>query len=116
MKHQSRKGRKFGRVKKVRKALLKSLMVALVMHNKIKTTQAKGKELIKVISPLITKAKKNDLATVRSLARVLPPVALGKMLKEIGPKYQTRPGGYLRLTKINRRLQDGAEMCYVELV
>lgn len=116
MKHQNKKGRRFGRVKKVRQALFKSLMVALVMHGKIKTTEAKGKELVKEIAPLITKAKKGGLANTRLLARILPPAALGKIVKEIGPKYRDRAGGYTRVIKINRRLRDGAKMCYVELV
>lgn len=116
MRHQSQKGRKFGRVKKVRQALLKSLVVALVAHGKIRTTEAKGKELVRVISPLITKAKKGGLANVRLLAKILPPAALSKMVKEIGPRYQARSGGYVRVIKINRRVRDGAKMCYVELV
>ncbi|MBI4118635.1 MAG: 50S ribosomal protein L17, partial [Parcubacteria group bacterium] len=58
MKHQSKKGRKFGRVKKIRRALLKSLSVALIDQGRIKTTEAKAKELARVIAPLITKAKK----------------------------------------------------------
>ncbi len=116
MKHQNKKGRRFGRVKKVRQALFKSLIVALITHGKIKTTEAKGKELVKKISPLITKAKKGGLANTRLLAKILPPMALGKIIKEIGPKYQDRSGGYTRVIKINRRLRDGAKMCYVELV
>ncbi len=86
------------------------------MHGKIKTTEAKGKELVKEIAPLITKAKKGGLSNTRLLARILPPTALGKIVKEIGPKYQDRSGGYTRVIKINRRLRDGAKMCYVELV
>lgn len=116
MKHQHKKGRKFGRVKKVRKSLLKSLMVALIAKGKIKTTEAKGKELARVIAPLITKAKKGGLANIRAIASVLPPVAANKIIKEIGPKYQSRNGGYTRIVKLERRLQDGAPMCHIEFV
>jgi large subunit ribosomal protein L17 len=116
MKHLSKKGRKFGRVKKVRRALLKSLIVNLIKHGRILTTQAKAKELSKKIEPLITCAKRKNLAATRNLAKILPPVSLKKIMNEIAPKYQARPGGYTRIIKAKRRQHDAAEMCYIELV
>lgn len=116
MRHLIKKGRKFGRVKKVRKALLKGLMVALINHGKIRTTEAKAKELARVIAPLITKAKKGGLANIRALAKILPPKEVSKIVKEIGPKYQSRTGGYTRIIKLGGFRKDGARMCYIELV
>ena len=116
MKHQSHKGRKFGRVKKIRRALLKSLSVALIDRGRIKTTEAKAKELAQVIAPLVTKAKKGGLAAIRQLARVLPPGSVNKLIKDIGPKYQSRNGGYTRIIKLGEVRKDGARMCYIEFV
>ena len=116
MRHLKKKGRKFGRVKKVRKALLKSLVLALVLRGRIKTTEAKAKELNKVIGPLITKAKKGGLANIRLLAKILPPIAAGKLIKDIGPRYQRRAGGYTRVIKTGEIRKDGARLCYIEFV
>jgi len=116
MKHVNKKGRKFGRVKKVRKALLKSLIVNLIRHGRIKTTQAKAKELSKNIEPFITCAKRKTLADIRKLAKILPPASLKKIINDIAPKYQTRPGGYTRIIKAECRQHDAAEMCYIEFV
>ena len=116
MKHQSRKGRKFGRVKKVRRALLKSLAVALIDRGRIKTTEAKAKELAQVMAPLVTKAKKGGLANIRELAKFLPADSVVKIVKDIGPRYQSRNGGYTRVIKLGEIRKDGARMCYVEFV
>ena len=116
MKHQSRKGRKFGRVKKVRRALLKSLAVALIDRGRIKTTEAKAKELTQVIAPLVAKAKKGGLANIRELAKFLPAGSVGKIVKDIGPRYQSRNGGYTRVIKLGEIRKDGARMCYIEFV
>ena len=116
MKHQSKKGRKFGRVKKVRKALLKSLAVALISKGRIKTTESKAKEISKEIAPLVTKAKKGGLVNIRALAKILPPASVTKMIKEIGPKYSSRAGGYTRVIRSGEIRNDGAIMCFVEFV
>ena len=99
MRHVSKKGRKFGRVKKVRKALLKSLCLALILKGRIKTTEAKAKELGTVISPFVTKAKKGGLANIKLIAKFLPEQAVTKLIKEIGPKYQDRNGVYTIIIK-----------------
>lgn len=116
MKHVSKKGRKFGRVKKVRLALLKSLCLALILKGRIKTTEAKAKELNRIISPFVTKAKKGGLANIKLIAKFLPEQAIKKLVKEIGPKYQDRNGGYTRVIKLGEMRKDGARMCLIEFV
>lgn len=116
MRHVSKKGRKFGRVKKVRKALLKSLCLALILRGRIRTTEAKAKELGTVISPFITKARKGGLVNIKLIAKFLPEQAVSKLVKEIGPKYQDRNGGYTRIIKLGEMRKDGARMCLIEFV
>jgi len=108
--------RKFGRVRKVRTALSKSLATALIDHGRITTTVAKAKSLVSTVSKMITTAKKQTLASQRSLASQLGPKAVTKLMKEIGPKYQDRKGGYIRVIRLPRRNSDGAEMAIIELV
>lgn len=116
MRHRDKRGRKFGRIKKVRKALLKSLSSALILNGRIRTTKSKARELARKIAPLITKAKHGGLANIRALRRVLPPAAVKKLVGEIGPKYQSRPGGYTRVVNVGRRAGDGAPMAIIELI
>ncbi|MBI4118715.1 MAG: 50S ribosomal protein L17, partial [Parcubacteria group bacterium] len=93
-----------------------SLSVALIDQGRIKTTEAKAKELARVIAPLITKAKKGGLANIRALAKVLPEGSVSKIVKEIGSKYQSRNGGYTRIIRLGEIRKDGARMCYIEFV
>ncbi len=116
MRHISSKGRKFGRVKKVRRALLKSLCLALILKGRIKTTEAKAKELGEVIAPFVTKAKKGGLANIKLIAKFLPEKAVAKLVKEIGPKYASRAGGYTRIIKLGQIRNDGAKMAIIEFV
>ncbi len=116
MKHQNRKGRRFGRVKKVRIGLLKSLIVALVDNEKIATTEAKAKELARQIAPLITTAKEGTITARRHIAKTLPPKTTKKLVDEIAPRYSTRPGGYTRITKLPTRKKDAAQMAQIEFV
>jgi len=108
--------RKFGRKCGQRKALLKSLAANLFLHGKIKTTEAKAKELRSFAERLIQKVKKNDLVGVRYIAKFLPPVVVKKLAKEIGPKYIDRAGGYTRIIKLGRRKSDSAPVAIIELV
>lgn len=110
--------RKFGRVKKVRKALLFALTRSLLLHGKIKTTEAKAKELRPIVEKLVTMAKKDTLPTGRLLsARLLNQVRLSKkLIEEIAPRYNERKGGYVRIMKLPRRKSDGAEMAVIEFV
>lgn len=111
-----KKGKKFGRVKEQRKALMKSLASSLILYKKIKTTEIKAKELRKFIEPLITKAKIGDLHKRRTARRFLSDDLTKKLFNEIGPLYKDRPGGYTRIIKLPPRQSDGARMAQIELV
>jgi large subunit ribosomal protein L17 len=111
-----KKGRKFSRKRDQRKALLKSLALALILKEKIKTAEAKAKELRSFLEKYINRAKNSDLATKRFLARIFPPSAVKKLTGEIGPRYKERKGGYTRIIKLGQRKTDGARMAIIELV
>ena len=111
-----KKGKKFGRVKEQRKALFRSLVSSLVLHKKIKTTEAKAKELRQFIEPLITKAKAGDLHKRRQVRRYLSDSITKKLFNEIAPLYKERRGGYTRIIKLAPRESDGARMAIIELV
>ena len=118
MRHGKDKGRKFGRVKNQREALLQSLAVNLIMHNKIKTTTPKAKELRPHIERLITYAKKGTKAGegARALSAFLPKKASLKLVRDVAPKYFERKGGYTRIIKLPARARDAAQMAYIELI
>ncbi len=116
MKHQSRKGRRFGREKGVRKAFLKGLAVSLIEREKITTTEARAKELSRIIAPYITQARRGTLSARRQIAENLPPRAVKKLFTEIAPRYVGRPGGYTRITKIGNRKHDAAPIARIEFI
>ena len=110
-------GRKLGRTSDHREALLKNLVTSLILHDKIETTEAKAKELRRVAERMITLGKKGDLASVRRAARyVRTKEALGKLFKELGPRFQGRNGGYTRIIKYRTRKGDGAPTALIEWV
>ncbi len=111
-----RKGRKLGREKGQRNALLASLAVALVSHGKIKTTTAKAKELRPYVERLVTYAKKGGVAGSRLVGRTLPKMATQKLLRDIAPRYQERKGGYTRITHMEARKRDAAKISFIEFV
>lgn len=111
-----KRGRQFNRDKAQRKALLKNLAESLFVVGKIKTTEAKAKELSSFAEKLITKAKKGDLNNRREVAKVLSPQTTKKLVDEIAPKYKKRQGGYTRIFKLGSRENDGAKMAIIELV
>ena len=117
MRHGNNK-RKFGRVRKVRVALLNSLALNLIVRGKIKTTEPKAKELRPFIEKLITQAKKGDMATRRlviaKLSNRRPEVK--KLFEVIAPKYKDTKGGYTRVLKLGARKSDGAKMAVIEFV
>ena len=110
-------GRQLNRNSSHRKAMFRNMTVSLVEHELIKTTVAKAKELRGYAEPLITLAK-NDSVANRRLAfdRTRSKEAVGKLFTELGPRYQQRPGGYIRILKCGYRTGDKAPMAYVELV
>lgn len=106
-----------GREKAQRKALVRNLATSLVMYEGMRTTKAKAKALQTVIEPLITKAKRGTLADRRLVKKcIFTEAAVDKMMKEIGPRYKDRAGGYTRIIKLGVRPSDAAEMVRIELV
>jgi large subunit ribosomal protein L17 len=110
-------GRKLNRNSSSRKAMFRNMAASLVHHEMIKTTLPKAKELRRVAEPLITMAKKDSVANRRlAFSRVRDRAAVTKLFNELGPRYESRPGGYLRILKCGYRAGDNAPMAYVELV
>jgi len=95
---------------------MKSLATALILNSKIKTTEAKAKELKSFIEKKISCVKKGNLHQRRRMLDIFAPPVAKKLFEEIGPKYKERPGGYTRIIKLGRRPQDKAEMAIIELV
>jgi large subunit ribosomal protein L17 len=111
------KGRKFGRERDQRRALLKGLATSLVEHGKIETTLPKAKELVRYIEKLITKAKKGDLANRRRvIAGLSTQVAAFKLVDEIAPQLTGRVSGHVRVERTRIRKGDGAEMATISFV
>jgi len=110
-------GRQLNRNSSHRKAMFRNMAVSLVEHELIKTTLPKAKELRSYAEPLITLAKKDSVANRRlAFDRTRSKEAVGKLFGELGPRYQERPGGYIRILKCGYRTGDKAPMAYVELV
>lgn len=110
-------GRKFNRTSAHRQAMFKNMAASLFKHEIIKTTLPKAKELRRVAEPLITLAKNDTVANRRlAFARLRDKEAVGNLFTRLGPRYQNRPGGYLRILKCGFRSGDNAPMAYVELV
>lgn len=109
--------RKLNRTSSHRQAMLRNLTQALLKHEAIKTTLPKAKELRRVAEPLITLAKNPTLANKRlAFDRLRDRDLVVKLFAELGPRYQARPGGYLRILKMGFRVGDKAPMAFVELV
>ena len=111
------KGRKLGRQRDQRRALLKGLATSLVMEESIETTLPKAKELVRYIEKLITKAKKGDLANRRAvIAGLSTQVAATKLVDQIAPQLTGRSSGHVRVERTRLRVGDGAQMAIVEFV
>ena len=112
--------KKFGRETNERRALMRSLAIALVMQEHIETTEAKAKAIRSYVEKLVTKAKNNNLATRRLLNSKLGSggdLAAKKLIEEIAPRYKDTPGGYTRVVKTRNRIgSDGAAMAVIEFV
>jgi len=100
-----------------RKALLRGLATSLILHEKIKTTEAKAKVIRPLVERLITKGKANNLVARRELLKVLyVENAAKKVLDNLSPRYKERKGGYLRIIKLAPRQGDAAQMVQIEFV
>ena len=109
--------RKLNRTSSHRLAMLQNMMNSLIAHEAIKTTLPKAKELRMAVEPLITLAKEPTLANRRlAFDRTRDRAVVTKLFAELGPRYQTRPGGYTRILKMGFRVGDNAPMAFVELV
>ncbi len=110
-------GRQLNRNSSHRKAMFKNMSISLVEHELIKTTVPKAKELRRHFEPLITLAKTDSVANRRlAYSRLNSKEAVGKLFNDLDPRYETRPGGYIRILKCGHRTGDKAPMAYVELV
>jgi len=110
-------GRKLNRDSSSRKAMFRNMAASLLRHELIKTTLPKAKELRRVAEPLITMAKSDSVANRRlAFDRLRDREVVTKLFNELGPRYESRPGGYLRILKCGFRAGDNAPMAYVELV
>ncbi len=116
MRHRN-SGRRLGRNSSHRRAMYRNMTASLLKHEAIRTTVPKAKELRRVVEPLITMAKVDGVAQRRrAFDRLRDKEAVGKLFGEIGPRYVSRPGGYLRILKIGLRPGDTAPMALVQLV
>lgn len=110
-------GRQLNRNSSHRKAMFKNMATSLFRHELIKTTLPKAKELRRTAEPLITMAKTDSVANRRlAFARLRDKEIVNKLFTELGPRYNERPGGYLRILKCGFRPGDKAPMAIVELV
>ena len=116
MRH-NKSGRKLGRKTASRKALMSNLASALITHKRIKTTDAKAKELRMYVEPLVTFAKRGDLHARRQVLKKIPRKAIiHELFDTIGPSFSDRDGGYTRITKLGFRDNDRAPMSLIEFV
>ena len=116
MRHQ-KSGRQLGRNSSHRKAMYRNMATSLIMHETIRTTVPKAKELRRVIEPMITLAKEDSVANRRlAFSRLRDKAAVGKLFRELGPRFKTRPGGYLRILKMGHRPGDSAPMALIQLM
>jgi len=116
MRHRN-SGRHLSRNSSHRKAMLQNMTCSLLRHEIIKTTLPKAKELRRVAEPMITMAKTDSVHKRRvAFNRLRDREVVTKLFNELGPRYQERPGGYLRILKTGFRAGDNAPMAYVELV
>ena len=109
--------RKLNRTSAHRQAMLRNMMNSLIEHEAIKTTVPKAKELRRVVEPMITLAKVDSVANRRlAFARLRDDASVAKLFTNLGPRYNSRPGGYTRILKMGFRVGDNAPMAFVELV
>lgn len=111
-----KKGRKFGRVRNQRKALVRLLAKNFIEHEKIKTTEAKARELRPIVEKMVTKARTGSLTSRRIIIAEIGEENTKKLFNEIAPKYKDRKGGYTRIIKLGSRNGDASPMAIIEFV
>jgi len=112
-----KKGKKLNRDKEHREAMFSNMMTSLFRYERIKTTTPKAKELRRFCEKLITRAKENTLHNKRIVMRKIKDRdVVSKLFDEIAPRYKNVNGGYTRIIKTGKRLGDGAEMSFIELI
>jgi large subunit ribosomal protein L17 len=111
-------GRKLSRTSSHRLSMLSNLAVAVLRYERVKTTEAKAKEVRGIVDGMITTAKRGDLSARRQLVSRLPhePLIIEKLMGELSEKYADRSSGYTRITRIGERLGDAAPLVQIELV
>ena len=116
MRHR-KSGRQLNRNSSHRKAMFQNMANSLFLHEVIRTTLPKAKELRRVVEPLITKAKSDSVANRRHVfSKLRDDAMVAKLFTELGPFYKDRPGGYVRILKAGFRTGDKAPMALVQLV
>ena len=116
MRHR-KSGRQLNRNSSHRKAMFQNMANSLFLHEVIKTTLPKAKELRRVVEPLITKAKSDSVSNRRHVfSKLRDDAMVAKLFNELGPFYKDRPGGYVRILKVGFRTGDKAPMALVQLV
>lgn len=115
MKHH-KKGKTFGRVRKVRTALMRDLARALIFKEKITTTEAKAKALRPKVEKMITRGKQKSIANIRYLSARIGVDSARKIFNTLSARYQNRAGGYTRILKMPARKSDGSPMAIIEFV
>jgi large subunit ribosomal protein L17 len=112
-----KQGKKFHRKKDQREALMQGLIEALTKNEAITTTETRAKETRRKVEKLITKLSKKDKANaLREAKKDLSPSTARKLIEEIVPRYEERPGGYVRILKLGPRKSDGTEMARIQFV
>ena len=106
--------RKLQRKKGARKALLKNLATSLILHEKIKTTVEKAKEVRSIVERLIAKGKKGDLASRRYLLKFLPKNAVAKIMEDLAPAFSNQKSGFIKIVRLAARKGDGAKLAFLE--
>ena len=111
-------GRKLSRKQGPRLALYKNLTVSVLRYERIKTTEAKAKEVRGRVEHMITLAKRGDLAARRAVISQFPnePLVVDKLFDELAPKYADRTSGFTRIVRLGQRLGDAAEIVQLELI
>lgn len=110
-------GRKLNRTSSHRKSMLANMAVSLIMHEQIKTTLPKAKELRRYVEKLVTTSRNSTLANRRNLiSTIKDKIAVEKLMSVLGPRYTSRPGGYTRIMKAGFRHGDMAPVAYIEFV